>query len=49
MSKMEIAAAVEIGFENMESLRAILMTKLLARKTADVVRIGLLEGVDQAG
>ena len=48
MSSRGIAAAKEIGLAQVEDFRRSMMGKLLARTTADAVRIGLLAEVDRA-
>lgn len=48
MSNRHIAVASEMSLEDVESVRASMMTKLLAKRAADAVRIGLLAGVDRA-
>ena len=48
MSNTHIAVASGTSLENVVSVRASMMTKLLVKRTADAVRIGLLAGVDRA-
>ena len=48
MSNRGIAAAKGISLAEVEDFRISMMGKLLARTTADAVRIGLLAEVDRA-
>ena len=49
LSDRGIAAAEGIGLAQVDDVRLSMMRKLLARTSADAVRIGLLAEVDRAG